>query len=416
MAIKGSLKEASLPDVLQLLSLGQKTGCLSVADRNNFGRIFFEKGKITYASIVNRRDRLGDILLKGGKISADQLTAAIAAQDKKRDRKLGEILVMQEAISRPDLEHYMKVQIEEAVYYLFTWTQGTFHFEADVRPEQQDFLVTINPESLLLEGARRVDEWSLIQKKISSFDILFTVDQERLSISDVKLTAVQEQVLPLLDGQRDVHQVIEDSGLGEFEVGKALYGLVTAGFIHRAGRRTAGGPEPEVSEGKVQEHRNLGVAFYKTGMLDEASREFRRVVELRPQDAPAHFHIGLVALKQSRWHDAMSALRQAAEKGGNRPAVFHNLGLAYEGLGRFEEAEEAYKEAGARAKADPRVFLSWGVLALKRGDAKAAVQRLDQARDFYGDKRPPPVWFWARTLAAALAGDLEQADELGGAA
>ena len=104
MAIKGSLKEASLPDVLQLLSLGQKTGCLSVADRNNFGRIFFEKGKITYASIVNRRDRLGDILLKGGKITADQLTAAIAAQDKKRDKKLGEILVQQEAISRPDLQ------------------------------------------------------------------------------------------------------------------------------------------------------------------------------------------------------------------------------------------------------------------------------------------------------------------------
>ena len=37
MAIKGSLKEASLPDVLQLLSMGQKTGCLSVAERSNFG-------------------------------------------------------------------------------------------------------------------------------------------------------------------------------------------------------------------------------------------------------------------------------------------------------------------------------------------------------------------------------------------
>ena len=37
MAIKGSLKEASLPDVLQLLALGQKTGCLSIADRSNFG-------------------------------------------------------------------------------------------------------------------------------------------------------------------------------------------------------------------------------------------------------------------------------------------------------------------------------------------------------------------------------------------
>jgi hypothetical protein len=50
MAIKGSLSEASLPDVLQLLAMGQKTGCLSVTDRANFGYIYFDRGRITYAS------------------------------------------------------------------------------------------------------------------------------------------------------------------------------------------------------------------------------------------------------------------------------------------------------------------------------------------------------------------------------
>ena len=57
MAIRGSLKEASLPDVLQLLAMGKKTGCLSVAHKNNFGYIYFDKGRICYASVVNRRDR-----------------------------------------------------------------------------------------------------------------------------------------------------------------------------------------------------------------------------------------------------------------------------------------------------------------------------------------------------------------------
>src|SRR5438093_6169938 len=132
-----------------------------------------------------------------------------------------------------DLERYMRVQIEESVYYLFTWTQGTFNFEVDVRPEQQNFLVSINPESLLLEGARRVDEWSLIEKKIPSFDLIFLLDKDRLAISEAKLTDTQQRILPLLDGSRDVNQVIEDSGLGEFEIGKALYGLITAGFAHR---------------------------------------------------------------------------------------------------------------------------------------------------------------------------------------
>jgi tetratricopeptide (TPR) repeat protein len=410
MAIKGSLKEASLPDVLQLLALGQKTGCLSIADRSNFGYIYFDKGRISYASIVNRRDRLGDILVKHEKVVQAQLDAAIERQAKERDKKLGEILVAMGSISQPDLERYMRVQIEESVYYLFTWTQGTFNFEADVRPERQDFLVSINPESLLLEGARRVDEWSLIEKKIPSFDILFSVDRDRLAISEATLTDTQQRLLPLLDGKRDVNQVIEDSGLGEFEVGKALYGLITAGFLHRAGR-TPSAEDAKITDARVEEHRNLGVAFFKTGMLDEAAREFRRVAELRGGDANALFFIGLVALKQARWREAMEALRLAAEKGGSRPAVLHNLGLAYEQLGRLPDAESAYAEAAARARTDARVYLGWGIVALKRGDLAGAAGRLDRAKELFAGALPAP-WHWARTLTAAAAGEFEEAETL----
>jgi tetratricopeptide (TPR) repeat protein len=410
MAIKGSLKEASLPDVLQLLALGQKTGCLSIADRSNFGYIYFDRGRICYASIVNRRDRLGDILVKHEKITQVQLDAAIDRQVKERDKKLGEILVAMSVITQPELERYMRVQIEESVYFLFTWTQGTFNFEADVRPEQQDFLVSINPESLLLEGARRVDEWSLIEKKIPSFDILFLMDRDRLAISEATLTETQQRLLPLLDGTRDVNQLIEDSGMGEFEIGKALYGLITAGFLHRAGR-TASAEDSKITDARVEEHRNLGIAFYKTGMLDEATREFRRVAELRPGDSNALFYIGLVALKQARWREAMEVLRMAAEKGGSRPAVLHNLALAYEHLGRLPDADAAYAEAAARARNDARIYLGWGIVALKQGDLGSAAGRLDRAKELYGGP-PPAVWYWARALTAASAGELEEAETL----
>ena len=146
MAIKGSLKEASLPDVLQLLAMGKKSGCLSVTHRSNFGSIYFDKGKISYASIVNRRDRLGDILVKSGLLSPERLDEAIALQAKARGKRLGELLVEQGMIEREQLNAQMRVQIEEAVYFLFTWAEGSFNFESDIRPEEQDFLVAINPE------------------------------------------------------------------------------------------------------------------------------------------------------------------------------------------------------------------------------------------------------------------------------
>ena len=408
MAIKGSLKEASLPDVIQLLSLGRRTGCLAVADRQNFGYIYFEEGKLSYASIVNRRDRLGDILVRNRRITPEQLQGAIDMQGDARERKLGEILVELGAITRQELEDYMRLQIEEAVYYLFTWNSGTFNFEAGVRPEREDFLVQINPESLLLEGARRVDEWSQIEKKIPSFDLIFALDRTHVEAAGVTLSAAQQQILPLLDGERDVQQVVDESGLVEFEVGKALYGFITAGFAHRTGSSVAAAV-PKVNDARIEEHRNLGVAFYKTGMLDEALREFRRVADLRPSESSAPFFLGLIALRQARWDDAEESLRLAVEKGGPRPAALHNLAYALERLGRLDDAEAAYGEAAGRARDDARIMLGWAVAALKRADFAVAQGRIARARELMGERVPPPLWFWAAALAASGMEDPETA-------
>jgi len=410
MAIKGSLKEASLPDVIQLLALGRKTGCLAVADRQNFGYTYFDDGRITYASIVNRRDRLGDLLVRSGRLTDEQLREAIDRQGTDRDRKLGEILVDMGLITRAELEEHIRVQVEEAVYYLFTWSSGTFNFEVGVRPESEDFLVSINPESLLLEGARRVDEWSLIAAKIPSMDIVFEADQARLQESGVRLSDEQEMILPFLNGRNDVQDVVDESGLVEFEVGKAIYGLISAGFARRVGT-SATPPAEQVNDARVEEHRNLGVAFYKTGMFDEAEREFRRVAELRPAEGNAPFHLGLIALRQARWEDAVTAFRFAVERGGGA-AGLHNLALALEQVGRLAEAEAACGEAVGRAPADPRPMLLWGVIALKRDDAEVAEQRLAKARTLLGEAPPPPLWYWAAALAAAAAGDAARALEI----
>lgn len=407
MAIKGSLKEASLPDVLQLLAMGKKSGCLSVTHRSNFGYIYFDKGRISYASIVNRRDRLGDILVKSGLISPAQLEQAVAEQDRARDKRLGEILVEHAFISREELHTQIRGQIEEAVFFLFTWTQGTFNFEADIRPEEQDFLVSINPESLLLEGARRVDEWSMIEKKIPSFDLVFDVDRARLAETGVHLTQGQETLVSLIDGRRDVAALVDESGLGEFDVGKAVYGLLTAGFLHRVGKTK--GAEPVVAEARVEEHRNLGIAFYRTGMLEEAMREFRRVSELRENDAPARFFVGLVLMRQGKWPEAAAAFQEAALQPGAKPAVFHNLAYALERLTRFDEAQAALEEAVRRGADDPRVQTSLGVLALRRGDAAAADATLSAARPLWGKRPPPAAWFHFAALAAGLTGDAERA-------
>jgi tetratricopeptide (TPR) repeat protein len=272
-------------------------------------------------------------------------------------------------------------------------------------------VVSINPESLLLEGARRVDEWGLVEKKIPSFDIVFEMDHARALGTDVDLNPEQRVVFDLVDGRRDVQAIIDASGMVEFEVGKALYGLLTAGFIHRIGKTTTS--TPVAAEGRIEEHRNLGVAFYKTGMLDEAAREFRRVLELRSGDTIARFYLGLVLCRQRKWDDAYAAFAETATLPGARVAVFHNLAYTLEQLNRYEESRVALEEAVRRGGAsDARVHTSLGVVNLLAGDLRAADAALTAARPLFGERAPTPAWFHYMGLTAALLGDIVRASTI----
>ena len=231
MAIEGALQDVSLADICQLLGMGMKTGCLSLTDRSNFGYIYFEKGRVIHASVLNRRDRLGELLVRNHVITRKALSDATEAQQDDKSRKLGEILLELGAISEAELQRYIQMQIEEAVYHLFAWNQGSFHFDTDQMPDEEGlYLVNIPPEALLMEGARRVDEWSQVEKKVPSFDIVFQLDKTpgRCPTRKSSSPKHQKKVLPVhRRGQRTVTEIMDEAGLVEFDTGKALYGLIS---------------------------------------------------------------------------------------------------------------------------------------------------------------------------------------------
>ncbi len=408
MAIKGSLTEASLTDVLQLLALGQKTGSLSVAREGSFGSIHFDRGRIVHASVVNRYDRLGDRLVRDGALAPDALARLVSASSPADDRELADHLLAHNLVEREQLEAAYREQVEEAVFHLFAWSQGTFTFEGEGRPASRETLVSINADSLLLEGARRVDEWTLIAKKIPSLDLIFEIDQGRIAHREVGLSAEQQRIAPWLDGTHDVTAIVNKSGLNEFEVGKALFGLITAGYAQRVGRSAARRqPSPE---SRVAEHRNLGVAFYKTSMFDEAQREFRRVLELTTEDTAARFYLGLVHLRRAEWTEGAEILAVASNLPDAKAPVFHNLAFALEQLGRYTDAELALAEAVRRGGGDdPRTCVAQAVLALKCGELAHAEERLGTARALWGARQPSAVWYHYASLAAALSGDVQRA-------
>jgi tetratricopeptide (TPR) repeat protein len=410
MAIKGSLKDSGIADVCQLLSIGQKTGCLSVTDRSKFGRIFFDRGRITFATIVNRRDRLGDLLVRAGAISQAQLLDGVEHQARQPDRRLGEILLDRGHVDSATLTACIHHQIEEAIYYLFTWRRGDFFFEPDKRPDAREVLISVDPESLLLEGARRIDEWTIIEKKIPSMDLVFAVDRPRLEAAQVQLTRQQRLILPLIDGRRSVQQLAEGSGLEDFTAAKSLYGLVQAGFAAPVGQRD---PDREAEPAPVQEARNLGVAFYRTSMLEEADREFRRALQQDPNDDVARQYLAIVAVRQGDPSRAASRFTALLDSGGPRIGVYLNLAYALRVQRRFAEAARVLDEARQLAPDDPRVRLAEAGTALFGGDARSATRQLAEYRRMLdNDAVPPSPYYYCAALAEAVEGRLDRAEAI----
>lgn len=410
MAIRGNLSEASLADVVQLLALGQKTGCLSVAREGGFGMIHFAAGRVVHAELVNRRDGLGDRLVRLGALAADELAHLLVVSAPSDARALANALHAQTLVSHELLVREYRTQVEEAVYHLFSWPQGLFTFEPDATDESEPPLVSISADSLLLEGARRVDEWTQIAKRVPSLDLIFEVDAPRLAQREVPLSPTQTRLLALLDGTVDLHTVIERSGLGEFDVGKAVYGLLTAGYAHQVGRSAA---RRQPTESTITEHRNLGIAFYRTGMLDEAQREFRRVLELRDGDGISRFYWGLVQLRRRDWAGACDTFGRVAQEPSAPAAVFHNLAYACERRGQWSAATQHLEEAARRATTiNPRVALSCAAVALGEVRIADAEVALADARAAWGARQPAAAWFHLAGLAAALVGDNARAAAL----
>ena len=410
MAIKGSLKEASLADVCQLLALGLKTGCLSIADKSRFGQIYFDRGRINYARVVNRRDRIGDLLVRDGLLTQDQLTAALELQSSEPDKKLGQLLISRGFMTEQDLALYIRLQIEEAIYHLFTWSRGNFFFEADERPEA-DITVSINPDGLLLEAARRVDEWSQIEKKIPSLDLVFEIEHDRLDHTDVKLTNDQRKIAALFDGTRSVQEVADETNIDEFDVGRTLYGLIQAGFAHRVERKAVVVDAARGRDAEIIERRNLGVAFYRAGMLDDAAREFRRVLELNYTDFHARFHLALVSLRAEKYREALRQMKALLEETGPSFPVFVNMAYALRRLGRPNDALLVLTEAESIKPRTSAVALARGVAFLEAGDLEDALESFREYRErLVISEQPPAIYFYYAALAHAISGNLAEAD------
>jgi hypothetical protein len=266
MALEGTIKDFGLPDIFQLIGLQRKTGILALKNESEDVTVTFENGMVVNADSSSKRleDRLGNVIVKQGKITKERLDEALQMQRATLQR-LGHILVANNMITPKDLKEALQVQISQIVFKVFRWRDGEYHFAPTNSVDyDRDNFTPMSADFILMEGIRMVDEWPIIEKRIPSMDIVFrpVVDSSLIEVgqakgddegfpglaepkrttgssSRIQLTLEEEQVFRRIDGARTVQSIIDATGLGEFDVCRTLFELLNRNLIAPVGRGIA---------------------------------------------------------------------------------------------------------------------------------------------------------------------------------
>ena len=269
MPIEGPLRELGLQEVFQLLDLSRKTGVLRVTSRmrDDEGHVYFEDGHVVLAGVRSK-----------------PVPAIDAA-----------------AVSEREFDRRLRAQIEVAVYDLMSWREGSFSFEeralSDLTGTRR---VRIATESLLMESARRIDEWSRLADRIPHMRVVPVLaevadDHE----TQLDLLPHEWEVLSLIDGQRDLRAIADLHRRDDFETAKVIYGLVTTGVVDikpiprvSVAVPVNGGPPPDdtpapAEDPEIRAALDRGFSAAKSGDLATARANWDRFLSLAPRHASA---------------------------------------------------------------------------------------------------------------------------------
>jgi hypothetical protein len=270
MALKGTLKDFGIADILQLIGQQQKTGSLVLTQKQDTVAVTFKDGNIVRAETTsrNRKDLIGSMLVAASLVTEQQLEFALETQ-KRTLQRLGDVLVSQGVITDQKFKAMVQLQTSETLFKLFAWKAGTYEFEQkDV--ETENTLTPLRAESVLMEGFRRVDEWPVVRKRITSLQMTFekikelppeelkkddfdaalddAFAEEKKAVNKGEFQSVGEnerKAYNLIAPGRTVQRIIELSALGEFETAKALCNLINLEYAKGVPPEGKGGDDFE---------------------------------------------------------------------------------------------------------------------------------------------------------------------------
>ena len=247
MKAEGSLAARDLAELVLDLSAQRYSGLLILSNGGVGKSLTIQDGRMVFASSTSPDERLGELLLRRGRISLRQYTAAGAALAP--GKRLGAVLVEQGVLSPKDLVKTVVEQVQEIIYGAFQWTEGQYRLnEGATSPEA--ITLNISTPDIVLEGIRRIEAWSRVSRAVGGPAACYerAIDYEK-ALSAMNLSFEKLSLLTSLNGARTVEALCEESSLPDFEVCRTLWAFRVIGLVRRLDAAAAKVAAPVMDDG-----------------------------------------------------------------------------------------------------------------------------------------------------------------------
>jgi len=232
MALKGNLRDFSTTQLLNLINLARKTGTLTINGRETRACLCFREGKLIYATLDEKNNRLPAMLHQAGKLTEEQARTIQSQASAKSDKELGLLLINAGYVSQNDILRSVHTHVLGNVYPLFTWTEGDFRFESNVLPFEDRITVSINLENVIMEGSRRLKEWERLQDELPDLDMaLKFADRPGANMRNISMSVEEWRVVSFINPRNTMRQIAQYNNMSDFQVRKIVYGLLQAGLV-----------------------------------------------------------------------------------------------------------------------------------------------------------------------------------------
>lgn len=227
---KGDLAQTPLPEVLVTIHRYKAPGVIECLRPGETKHIFIDEGNIIFATSTNIDDSLGIRLLKQGLITQAQFDESVVRLKESGAKRQGVILVEMRAIEPKQLFVSVKEQVQEIVWSVFEWTEGTVSFQPG-RDRTQEFIKLNFPtRQAVIQGVRRiVDARTLVARMGKKATILTPVPDA--DFSNLQLTPEEQVQYELVDGKKALYELIQYGPLAPAENAKILYALYALKLI-----------------------------------------------------------------------------------------------------------------------------------------------------------------------------------------